>query len=388
MPAYDRQPISFVRGRGTQLWDEDGVEYLDAISGVAVTNLGHSHPEVSAAISDQASLLLHTSNMFGIPWQDRLGERLCMLSGMEKVFFCNSGAEANETALKLARLHANNRGFREPKVVVMSNSFHGRTFATLAATDNPVVHRGFEPLMPGFVRVPYDNIESLLSVTTETPEVIAVLVEPVQGEGGVRAASVEYMRAIRRLCNNHDWLFIVDDVQSGMGRTGTWFGFQHAGITPDVLTLAKGLGNGFPIGACLANAKAADLFTPGSHGSTFGGNPMACRVGCAVLDIMDRDKLPDRAKTLGKRMLTNLCESLANVRGISAIRGRGLMIGIEMTTNCEHLVGHALRFERLLISVTRGKTIRILPPLVSSESEIDEMTTRIVRLLTRCQVTS
>ena len=268
MQTYARQPVSFVRGQGARLWDDQGIEYLDAIAGVAVTNLGHAHPEIAAAIAEQAGLLLHTSNMFGISWQQQLGERLCALAGMERAFFCNSGAEANETALKLARLHAHRLGAAQPQVLVMENSFHGRTFATLAATGNPAVHRGFEPLMPGFVRVPYNDLDAVRAAAVATPGIVAVLVEPVQGEGGVRVASRDYLRELRSLCNEHGWLFMVDEVQTGMGRTGAWFGFEHASIVPDVITLAKGLGNGFPIGACLARGEAAELFTPGHHGST------------------------------------------------------------------------------------------------------------------------
>lgn len=381
MPVYARQPISFVRGQGARLWDESGIEYLDAISGVAVTNLGHAHPEVAAAVADQAMQLLHTSNMFGIAWQDRLGERLCALAGMERAFFCNSGAEANETALKLARLHAHSKGIAQPQVLVMDNSFHGRTFATLSATGNPSVHRGFEPLMPGFVRIPYDDIDAALAVAENVPGVVAVLVEPVQGEGGVRPASTEYLQGLRALCDAHDWLFMIDDVQTGMGRTGTWFGFQHAGVAPDVVTLAKGLGNGFPIGACLARGWAAELFSPGTHGSTFGGNPMACRVGWTVIDVMEREEIPARAAALGDRLLHSLREALAGVQGLVTIRGRGLMVGIELDTACENLVGTALEKERLLITVTRGKTVRLLPPLICDEAEIDDMVSRLARLL-------
>ncbi|MDR2154053.1 MAG: aspartate aminotransferase family protein [Burkholderiaceae bacterium] len=386
MPAYARQPISFVRGQGARLWDAGGIEYLDAIAGVAVTNLGHAHPEISTAIADQATQLLHTSNLFGIPWQDRLGERLCVLADMDRVFFCNSGAEANETALKLARLHANKKGIAQPQVLVMENSFHGRTFATLAATGNPAVHHGFEPLMPGFVRIPYDDLDAAATVARTAPGIAAVLVEPVQGEGGVRPASAQFLRGLRALCDAHDWLFMVDDVQTGMGRTGTWFGFQHGGVTPDVVTLAKGLGNGFPIGACLARGQAAELFFPGSHGATFGGNPMACRIGCTVIDVMERDGIPARAAVLGEHLLQNLREALAGVPGIVNIRGRGLMVGIEMDTPCEELAWKALEQERLLITVTRGKTVRLLPPLICDEVEIDDIAARLVRLLRQAPV--
>lgn len=381
MHAYDRQPVSFVRGEGARLWDTNGVEYLDAIAGVAVTNLGHAHPEVSAVIADQSSLLLHTSNVFNIPWQRCLGAQLAGLTGMERTFFCSSSAEANETALKLARLHANRKRLQNPQVIVMENSFHGRTFATMAATGNPAVHRGFEPLMSGFVRVPFNDIEAVERVAATNPGISAILVEAVQGEGGVHVASPAYLQRLRRFCDSHDWLLMMDEIQTGMGRTGTWFGYQQAGVVPDVITLAKGLGNGFPIGACLARAQAARLFSPGSHGSTFGGNPLACRVGCTVIDIMTRDDLPARAGYLGRRLLDGLRSELKDVSGIRAIRGQGLMVGIEMAQPCESLVGRALKEERLLITVTRGKTIRILPPLVCSANQIDDMAVRLGRLL-------
>ncbi len=381
MPVYTRQPLSFVRGLGAILWDEDGIEYLDAIAGVAVTNIGHAHPEVARALAEQADLLLHTSNMFGIPWQERLSEQLCALSGMQRGFFCNSGAEANETALKLARLHANSLGISQPQVLVMENSFHGRTFATLAATGNPAVHRGFEPLMPGFVRLPYNDIEALQQAAAATPNIVAVLVEPVQGEGGVRPASPAYLQALRRLCDEYNWLFMVDEVQTGMGRTGAWFGYQHSAVLPDVITLAKGLGNGFPIGACLARGKAATLLAPGSHGSTFGGSPLACRVGCAVIEVMQREQLPGRAARLGERLLQGLRAGLHGAPGIVGIRGQGLMVGIELDRACEELVYRALAQERLLISVTRGRTIRLLPPLICSDAQIDDIVRRLTRLL-------
>lgn len=385
-PAYlmhtsARQPVSFSRGEGASLWDTEGVEYLDAIAGVAVTSLGHANPEIAAAIAEQATVLLHTTNLFRIPWQEQLGERLCQLSGMQRAFFCNSGAEANEAALKLARLHANARQVAQPQVLVMDNSFHGRTLATLAATGNPAVHRGFEPLMPGFVRVPYDNIEAIRQVAAQSPDIVAVLVEPVQGEGGVHAASAGYLQALRQLCDEHDWLMMIDEVQTGLGRTGTWFGFEHAGIQPDVITLAKALGNGFPIGACLARGKAAELFSPGHHASTFGGNPLACRVGCTVLDIMQRDHIPQRAAASGRRLLAALKLALGNHPEVVSVRGIGLMIDIELNRPCAELVGRAREEQRLLITVTRGTTVRLLPPLICNDAQIDDIAARITRLL-------
>lgn len=380
MHNYARQPVSFSRGQGASLWDMHGVEYLDAIAGVAVTSLGHANPEIAAAIAEQASQLLHTTNMFRIEWQEQLSERLCVLSGMQRAFFCNSGAEANEAALKLARLHANARHVAQPQVLVMENSFHGRTLATLAATGNPAVQRGFEPLMPGFLRVPYDNIEAIREVAAQSPNIVAVLVEPVQGEGGVHAASTGYLQALRQLCDEHDWLMMVDEVQTGMGRTGAWFGFQHARVVPDVITLAKALGNGFPIGACLARGKAAELFSPGHHASTFGGNPLACRVGCTVLDIMERDHIPQRAATSGRRLLAALQKALGNHSEVVSIRGLGLMVGIELNRQCAELVGRARDEQRLLITVTRGTTLRLLPPLICDDSQIDDIAARVTWL--------
>jgi len=381
MHAYARQPVYFTRGQGARLWDTHGREYLDAIAGVAVTNLGHSHPEITAAIADQAGRLMHTSNMFGIEWQDSLGSRLCAISEMRRAFFCNSGAEANETALKLARLHASRRGVAHPLVVVMENSFHGRTLATLAATGNPGVQRGFEPLMPGFMRVPYADIDAVRTLASQFSNIVAVLVEPVQGESGVRIAPIEYMQALRDLCTANDWLFMVDEVQTGFGRTGAWFGYQHAGVLPDVITLAKGLGNGYPIGACLARGTAADLFSPGHHGSTFGGNPMACRIGCTVVDVMERDRIPQRARVMGQRLEGALRQGLAGCEGVVAIRALGLMVGIELDRPCTELLTCALKDEALLISGSRERTIRLLPALICSEAEIDEIAVRLSRLV-------
>lgn len=381
MRAYARQPVSFVRGSGAQLWDEQGVEYLDAIAGVAVTSLGHAQPEIAAVIAEQAGMLLHTSNVFRIDWQERLGERLCALTGMQRVFFCNSGAEANEAALKLARLHGHRKQVAEPKILVMENGFHGRTIATLSASGNPTKQQGFEPLLPGFLRVPYDDIEAVRRVAAQEDDIVAVLIEPVQGEGGIRVASTDYLRELRALCDQHGWLLMLDEIQAGMGRTGAWFGHQHAGITPDVMTLAKALGNGFPIGACLARGAAADLFSPGQHGSTFGGNPLACRVACTVLDIMARDQLPERAAVLGARLLAGLQGALGDHPSVIVIRGQGLMAGIELDRPCKELVGRALDEQRLLITVTRDSTIRLLPSLVCTEAQIDDIVARVTRLL-------
>lgn len=383
MPTYTRQNVSFVRGEGARLWDEQGREYLDAIAGVAVTNLGHANPEITAVISQQASLLLHTSNMFGIPWQEQLAQKLCSLAGMERAFFCNSGAEANEAALKIARLHARVRNIANPQIVVMSNSFHGRTLATLAATDNRDVQQGFEPLMGGFIRVPYNEIEALRDLVSNK-SIVAVLLEPVQGEGGVHCASPTYLSAVRQLCDKQDWLLMMDEVQTGMGRTGQWFGFQHADITPDVITLAKGLGNGFPIGACLAHGKAAQLFAAGSHASTFGGNPLGCRIACQVIDIMQRDLIPQKAAQLGQQLLADLCQKLKDHPNVLAIRGIGLMVGIELNYPAIDLVSRALIEQRLLITITRKQTIRLLPALICTAEQVDDIVFRISRLLATC----
>lgn len=381
MDAYSRQEISFASGSGIRLWDNDGVEYIDAISGVAVTSLGHAHPEIASAIAEQAAQLMHTSNLFKIDWQERLGEKLCSISGMERAFFCNSGAEANEAALKLARLHANANNVSDPVVVVMEGSFHGRTLATLSATGNPAVHSGFSPLVPGFMHIPFNDIESIHRLADQVPNIVAVLVEPVQGEGGVKAASQEFMQTIQYLCHEKNWLFMVDEVQTGMGRTGAWFGYQNMAVKPDVITLAKALGNGFPIGACLARGNAAKLISPGKHASTFGGNPLACRVGCSVVDIMERDKVPENALIQGKRLLQGLKAELGDHPEVLAIRGEGLMIGIELSYPCESLVQRALTEHKILINVTRKNIIRLLPPLICNENETDEIVARVSDLV-------
>lgn len=381
MQAYARQPVSFVRGRGARLWDERGVEYLDAIAGIAVTGLGHAHPEIAAVVAEQAGMLLHTSNVFRIDWQERLGERLCALAGMQGAFFCNSGAEANEAALKLARLHGQRKRVAQPQILVMENGFHGRTIATLSATGNPAKQRGFEPLLPGFLRVPYNDIEAVRRAAERSADIVAVLIEPVQGEGGIRVADADYLRELRALCDRHGWLLMLDEIQTGLGRTGAWFGHRHAGIAPDVVTLAKALGNGFPVGACLARGQAAELFSPGQHGSTFGGNPLACRVACTVLDIMARDDMPARAAVLGDRLLAGLRQALDEYPDVVAIRGLGLMAGIELNRDCRALVGRALAEQRLLVTVTRDTTVRLLPPLICDEAEIDDIVARLAALL-------
>ncbi|GAB7530102.1 aspartate aminotransferase family protein [Pseudomonas sp. 3A(2025)] len=382
MNTYQPLPLSFVRGLGTRLWDQDGREYLDAVAGVAVTNVGHAHPTLVAAISEQAGLLLHTSNLYSIDWQQRLARELTRLSGMERAFFSNSGAEANETALKLARLHGWHKGIEQPLVVVMDNAFHGRTLGTLAASDGPAVRLGFAQLPGDILRVPFGDLAAFDQVCAQHgPRIAAVLVEPIQGESGVHVAPAGYLKALRERCSRRDWLLMLDEIQTGMGRTGRWFAFEHEGIVPDVMTLAKGLGNGIPIGACLARGKAASLFTPGSHGSTFGGNPLACRVGCTVLEIIERQQLVNNAQVQGQYLLERLNQVLGAHPHVAAIRGRGLMIGIELHQPIAGLALMAARQHGLLINVTRGRTIRLLPPLTLAADEAQMIVEGLQQLL-------
>ncbi|WP_458129303.1 acetylornithine/succinylornithine family transaminase [Pseudomonas sp. Z2-11] len=381
MSTYQPLALNFTHGLGTRLWDQDGREYLDAVAGVAVTNVGHSHPRLVAAISEQAGLLLHTSNLYSIDWQQRLAHRLTQLSGMERAFFNNSGAEANETALKLARLHGWHKGVEQPLVVVMDNAFHGRTLGTMSASDGPSVRLGFNRLPGDFIKVPFGDLGALEKVQQAHGErIVAILVEPIQGESGVQLAPPGYLNALRDLCSRRAWLLMLDEIQTGIGRTGQWFAFQHEGIVPDVMTLAKGLGNGVPIGACLARGKAAGLFTPGSHGSTFGGNPLACRVGCTVLDIIEEQGLLENARRQGEQLLSRLRAELADNPNVLEIRGQGLMIGIELKQPVRDLTLCAARDHGLLINVTRGKTIRLLPPLTIDGREVE----MIVRGVSRC----
>lgn len=382
MTTYQPLALSFARGLGTRLWDQHGREYLDAVAGVAVTNVGHSHPRLVTAISEQAGLLLHTSNLYGIDWQQRLAQRLARLSGLDQAFFNNSGAEANETALKLARLHGWKKGIEQPLVVVMENAFHGRTLGTMAASDGPSVRLGFQRLPGDFIKVGFGDLTALDAVTREFgARIVAVLLEPIQGESGVQLAPPGYLKALRAHCSQHGWLLMLDEIQTGIGRTGTWFAFQQEGIVPDVMTLAKGLGNGIPIGACLARASVAKLFTPGSHGSTFGGNPLACRVGCTVLDIIEEQGLLENAARQGERLLARLRVELSEHPQVLAIRGRGLMIGIELATPQRDLAERAAREQGLLLNVTRGKVIRLLPPLTLDSKEVEMIVRAIARLL-------
>ena len=382
MSTYQPLALSFTRGLGTRLWDQQGREYLDAVAGVAVTNVGHSHPRLVAAISEQASLLLHTSNLYSIDWQQRLAERLAQLSGLDRAFFNNSGAEANETALKLARLHGWKKGIEQPLVVVMENAFHGRTLGTMAASDGPSVRLGFQRLPGDFIKVGFGDMTALEAITAQFgTRIAAVLLEPIQGESGVLVAPPGYLKALRDYCTRHGWLMMLDEIQTGIGRTGTWFAFQHEGIVPDVMTLAKGLGNGVPIGACLARGAVAELFTPGSHGSTFGGNPLACRVGCTVLEIIQQQGLLQNAACQGEHLLARLRMELDEHPQVRAIRGKGLMIGIELANPYRDLAQRAAQEHGLLINVTRGKIIRLLPPLTLDAKEVEMIVRAITRLL-------
>ncbi len=370
MTTYARLPVGFVRGEGAWLWDEQGRQYLDAISGVAVCALGHAHPAVARALCEQASALIHTSNWYRIPLQETLAARLCRLAGMDKAFFCNSGAEANETAIKLARLYGHKRKILHPTLIVTEGSFHGRTLATLTATGNRKIKAGFEPLVQGFNRVPFGDLEAVRQVAERNKEVVGVLVEPIQGEGGVNIPPPGYLKGLREICDERGWLLILDEIQTGLGRTGRMFACEHEGVVPDVLTVAKALGNGVPIGACLARGEAAEVFGPGNHGSTFGGNPLACRAALAVLETLERERLPERAAVLGERLLGGLRAALSNTPGVKAIRGLGLMLAIELERPCKDLMSRALE-RGLLINVTAESVVRLLPPLVLSDAQAE-----------------
>ena len=362
MATYKRLPVEFERGEGAWLWDNNGKRYLDALTGIAVCSLGHTHPAIEQAICQQASQLLHTSNLYGIPNQAELGEKLTSMANMDRVFFCNSGAEANEAAIKLARLHGHKKGIDNPAIIVMENSFHGRTLATLTATGNRKAQAGFEPLVQGFIRVSYGDSEALKTVLSSRNDVCAVLVEPVQGEGGVNIPPSDYLNDIRDICDQHGLLMMLDEIQTGMGRTGRMFAHQHNDITPDVMTLAKALGNGVPIGACLAKGEAAELFTPGTHGTTFGGNPLACAAALAVVNVMESDDTPVQAQKNGEQLANEFKAALEGFDGIVDIRNLGMMIGIELDRPCAELVSQALE-QGLLINVTADKVIRLLPTL-------------------------
>lgn len=382
MNTYARLPVSFVRGEGVWLWDESGKRYLDALAGIAVSGLGHAHPALVRAIAEQAGRVIHTSNLYEIRTQDALADRLCDLSGLDEVFFCSSGAEANECAIKLARYHAHHAGIPNAAIVVMEHAWHGRTLATLSATGSRKAQAGFEPLVPGFVRVPFGDAQAVRQAGDANPNIVAVLLEVLQGEGGIHVADAEYVRALARLCDERDWLLMIDEVQSGIGRTGKWFAFQHADIRPDVITLAKGLGSGVPIGACLAAGRARGVFKPGSHGSTFGGGPLACAAGLATLAAMADERLLENAARMGELIRGGLRDALAGAAGVVEVRGMGLMIGVELDRPCGDLVKHALE-AGLLINVTAERVIRLLPPLVIREAEARELVARLAPLVRR-----
>lgn len=382
MPTYARLPVMFERGEGAWLWDKQDRRYLDAISGIAVCNLGHAHPAVFAAVCEQAGKLVHTSNLYRIEKQEELAQELCRVSGMENVFFCNSGAEANEAALKIARRYGHFRGIDEPAVIVMEGAFHGRTLATLSATGNRKVQEGFAPLMSGFVRVPYDDIAAVEAVAD--PNVVAILVEPIQGEGGIRVPADDFLLQLRRICDQREWLLMLDEIQTGIGRTGKFLAYQHTFVRPDVISVAKALGNGVPIGACLASGVASEMLTAGKHGSTFGGNALACSAALAVLKALSRDQLIERAARLGDQIRETLRTALGQHAHVVDVRGKGMMIGIELDQPCGELVSLALE-RGLLINVTADKVVRLLPPLVFTEEQArllaDELSKLIVGYL-------
>lgn len=380
MNTYARLPVAFSHGQGSRITDTNGKEYLDALSGIAVSTLGHAHPKLVEALSAQAGRLLHTSNLYGVKGQESLADKLCERSGMDEVFFCNSGCEANEAAIKLARFYGHKKGIEAPAIIVMEKAFHGRTLATLSATGNRKAQAGFEPLVAGFIRVPYDDLEAIKTVAEHHGNIVAVMLEIIQGEGGIHLASIEFQKQLRQLCDENEWLLICDEVQCGMARTGKWFGYQHAGIQPDIATLAKGLGSGVPIGACMAGGRAKGLFGPGNHGSTFGGNPLACTAALTTIEVIEQDELMANAERVGELIRQGFRESLAGLGGVVEIRGHGLMIGIELDRPCGELVGKALA-AGLLINVTAEKVVRLLPPLILSEAEAQELVQRTVPLV-------
>jgi acetylornithine/N-succinyldiaminopimelate aminotransferase len=380
MNTYGRLPVAFERGEGVWLWDTAGKRYLDVLAGVAVCGLGHCHPRFTAALQAQVGKLVHTSNIYNITLQEQLADRLAALSGMDSVFFCNSGCEANEAAIKLARLYGHNKGIESPAIVVMNKAFHGRTIATLSATGSRKVQAGFEPLVSGFVRVPFDDLDAVRRVAENNRSVVAVLVEVIQGEGGINICLDDYLKGLRAICDANGWLLMLDEVQSGIGRTGKWFAFQHSGVMPDVMTLAKGLGSGMPIGACLAAGPAAKLFKPGNHGSTFGGNPLACCAALTTLAIIEDEKLMANAVAIGDFIRAQFAERLADVSGVREIRGKGLMIGIELEKPCKDIVEKALA-AGLLINVTADNVIRLVPPLIFSRVDALHLVDHLMPLI-------
>ncbi len=381
MPTYARLPVTFKKGEGAWLWDTHDQRYLDALSGIGVCGLGHAHPAVAATLAQQGSTLIHTSNLYHIPQQQQLADQLMRLSGMEQAFFTNSGAESCEAAIKIARLYGHNKDITTPTVVVTEGSFHGRTLATLSASGSRKVQAGFEPLVQGFVRAKFNDIDELREIAKNSGDTVAILVEPIQGEGGINVPDDHYLTAVRELCDEYGWLMMLDEVQTGICRTGKWFAWQHSDIRPDVVTLAKGLGNGFPIGACLVSGPATNVLQAGNHGSTFGGNPLACSVALTVLQTMEKEQLAARAEQLGERLRTNLTQAFAEETGVAAIRGKGLMIGVELDRPCGVLLKDALE-AGLLISIQADNVIRLLPPLIISDEEADEIVARLKTIVT------
>jgi acetylornithine/N-succinyldiaminopimelate aminotransferase len=383
MPTYNRQPISFTRGAGSWLYTKNDTPYLDALTGIAVCGLGHCHPQITDAIQQQAAILIHTSNLFGIDWQERAGEALCTAAQMDSVFFANSGAEANEAALKMARLYAHNRGFKRPKVIVMEQSFHGRTLLSLSATANPKAREGFFTLDNDFIRVPFGDIAAIKQAAIDHQDICAIFVEPIQGEGGLNTAAngFGYLEQLQAECDAHNWLFMIDEVQTGNGRTGKYFAYQHSNARPDVLTTAKGLGNGFPVGACMVSGRAKDLFGAGSHGSTYGGTPLASRIVHSVYDVLTNTDIMENSVREGKFIRESMTDELQQ-HGVSS-RGAGTMIGIVLpeAMDCSHLVDHARDQQKLIINITGGHVIRLLPPLNISRNESEQVVERLLNLL-------
>jgi acetylornithine/N-succinyldiaminopimelate aminotransferase len=381
MNTYARQPVAFVRGEGVWLWDENGKKYLDALAGIAVNTLGYAHPKFKRALTERIeSGVLHTSNLWRIPMQEAAADRLAEITGLDEVFFCNSGLEANEAAIKVARKYGHDRGVAEPAIIVMEKAFHGRSLATLSATGSRKVQAGFEPLVSGFVRVPLNDLEAVRQVAEHNRNVVAVMVEPIQGEGGINVARLEYLRGLKEICERNQWLFISDEVQCGLGRTGKWFVYQHAGFLPDVVPLAKGLGSGVPVGACVVGGRAKGVFKPGNHGSTFGGNPLAMTALVATIDIVKQEGLLANAARVGEAIRSGLMTRMGAAAGITEIRGMGLMIGVETKEPCGELVKQALD-TGLVINVTAENVIRMLPPLVMNEAEGREVVNRLSPLL-------
>ncbi len=382
MNTYNRLPVAFTHGKGAWLYGEDGQEYLDALAGIAVSGLGHAHPKLAAALADQAGKLIHTSNIYRVREQEQLADRLCEISGMREVFFGNSGAEANEAALKLVRFYGHKHGNPQAQTIVMQNAWHGRTLATLAATGSEKARKGFDPLPSGFIQVPYNDLGAVERAAAADPRLLAVWLEVLQGEGGIHVADRDYVRALRTLCDDRGWLLMIDEVQSGIGRTGKWFGFQWSDIEPDVITVAKGLGSGVPIGAIATTKRGAGVFGPGNHGTTFGGGPFACRAGIETLRIIEEEGLMANAAAQGERIRAGLKRELAGLPGVVSIRGQGLMIGIEMDRPCGELVTLALE-ARLLINVTQDTVVRMLPPLIIQAHEADEIVARLAPCIKR-----